>query len=88
MKATTRKLLYPVLLVSLLGVAIGSLWAGIRPIYLLLFALVLLAAARLANYQLRDFYRGLQASQQQDWPTAETNFQAFLARGPWLKRLM
>lgn len=91
MKASTRKLLYPLILLSLLAGFILAYQAGIRPAYLLLFALVLSVASRLANYLLRDFYRGLQAFQQRDLPLAESSFQSFLsavARRRWIKRLM
>ncbi|MEO6039911.1 MAG: hypothetical protein ABIQ93_15970 [Saprospiraceae bacterium] len=91
MKTTTRKFLYPVLLLCLFAIPVLALWAGIRSSYLLLFALTLFLGARLGNYQLRNFYNGLQAMQRRDWPAAETSFQAFLAeivRRPWIKRLM
>ncbi len=91
MKATTRKLLYPVILVGILLTTLLTLWAGVRPLHLLLFALVFFVVAWLANYRLRYFYRGLQAFQQRDLAAAETNFQIFLSdveRHPWIKRLM
>ncbi len=91
MKTITRKLLYPVILVGMVLIAVLTIMAGVRPIYLLLVALGLFLSARLANYQLRYFYRGLQAFQQRDLAASEANFRIFLAdaeRRPWIKKLM
>ena len=91
MPATIRKLFYPILLFGMLLAVLLAYRAGVRPVYLLLFALTLSVAARLANYPLRHFYRGLQAFQQRDWPNARAHFQTFLTRverRPWIKRLM
>ncbi len=91
MPTPIRKLLYPLILAALLLAVILAYRAGVRPAYLLLLALALSLAVRLANYPLRHFYRGLQAFQQRDWPSARNNFQTFLAaveRRPWIKRLM
>lgn len=91
MKTTARKLLYPVILIGMAVIAVLTIMAGVRPIYLLLVALVLFLSARLANYQLRYFYRGLQAFQQRDLAASEANFRIFLAdavRRPWIKQLM
>lgn len=53
MPANIRKLLYPVFLAALLLTVLLTHRAGVRPVYLLLFALTLFVAARLVNYWIK-----------------------------------
>ena len=53
MPTPIRKLLYPLILAALLLAVILAYYAGSRPVSLLLFALALSVAARLANYWIK-----------------------------------